>query len=49
MATEKQKWRKTIHSPVTLLLIGVWLLVTYLLYKSWKDDMPFLMGMAMPF
>jgi hypothetical protein len=49
MPSEKQKWKSTFRNPTVMILIIVWVIVSWLLWRTWKDGAPWPMGMAMPF
>jgi hypothetical protein len=49
MSSEKQKWKKTLSNPTIMVLIVIWVVVSWLLWRTWKDGAPWPMGMAMPF
>jgi hypothetical protein len=49
MTTEKQKWKNMFTSPLIMTLVIIWVIISYLLWRTWKDGAPWPFGMAMPF
>jgi hypothetical protein len=47
--SERRKWSQLMSSPFLIVLVLVWIAVSFMLWKSWKEGAPWPLGMAMPF